>query len=73
MWINLKKNPFAPLPSAVIFLITAICWPKNFYPSTHFSPDYNDFLRGLFFGFAIGLYALMAIHLLHQRRSGSAQ
>ena len=67
--INLKKNPFAPLPSAVIFLIIAICWPKNFYPSTHFSHDCNDFLRGLFFGLAISFFALMAIHLRHWRRN----
>jgi hypothetical protein len=73
MWISLKKNPFAPLPGAVVFLTIAICWPRNFYPSTHFSPDCNDLLRGLFFGLAIGLYALMAIHLRRQRRSGSAQ
>jgi len=34
----------------------AICWPKNFYPSIHFSPDWNDFLRGLFFGLAISFF-----------------
>jgi drug/metabolite transporter (DMT)-like permease len=70
MLINFKKNPIAPLPSAVLFLMIAICWPKNFYPSIHFSPDWNDFLRGLFFGLAISFFALMAIHLHHRRRNG---
>jgi hypothetical protein len=70
MLINLKKNPLAPLPSAVIFLIYAICWPNNFYPSTHFSPDWNDFLRGLLFGLAISFFAMMALSLHRQRRNG---
>lgn len=71
---NHRNQPLRALPIAVSILAIAIMWPQIIHPASHLGTDWNDFIRGAVFGFAIGLLLLViGAEAMQRRNHGSTQ